>query len=144
MYGAAAGVCNATLGVQADCQEERGGVFDSAKSASWNQTYHDAAKNQYDLGLNTQLGENGVGQYGMCYCPAWVVVLTSQDSILLDWDIPKTMGQLSRIRSSPKSYQILGGLGYLDWVSNLRTSRPMQIPRRASLSHFTLMVRYLV
>jgi len=65
IYGAAAGVCNTSLGVEADCGEARGGVFDSAQSSTWTQTYRNATQDQYTLGLNTQLGEDGVGQYGM-------------------------------------------------------------------------------
>lgn len=65
IYGAAEGVCDTSVGVEADCAEERGGVFDSAKSSTWNQTYANASQDQYTLGLNEQLGENGIGQYGM-------------------------------------------------------------------------------
>jgi hypothetical protein len=50
--------------VEENCAEARGGVFDSAKSSTWNQTYANATQDQYSLGLNGQLGENGVGQYG--------------------------------------------------------------------------------
>jgi hypothetical protein len=58
VYAAAAGVCNGSLGVETSCQESRGGVFDSAESSSWEQGA------QYELGLNSELGYTGVGQYG--------------------------------------------------------------------------------
>ncbi|CZR66087.1 uncharacterized protein PAC_15988 [Phialocephala subalpina] len=58
VYGAAAGVCNATLGVSSNCEEARGGVFDSSKSSTWVQSDQDF------LGLNAALGYQGVGQYG--------------------------------------------------------------------------------
>lgn len=64
VYGAAAGFCDTSLGVSSDCAEARGGVFDSAKSSTWNQTYANATQDQYQLGLNGQLGESGIGQYG--------------------------------------------------------------------------------
>lgn len=58
VYGAAAGVCNATLGVAANCQEMRGGVYDITKSSTWRNEL------QRPLDLNAQLGRVGVGQYG--------------------------------------------------------------------------------
>jgi hypothetical protein len=60
VYGAAKGICNASVGVASDCQEKRGGVFDSAKSTSWVQA------EQYELSLDSALGYSGVGQYGEC------------------------------------------------------------------------------
>ena len=64
VYGAAAGVCNTTLGVKANCAEDRGGVFDSANSPTWTQTQTTAVANQFELGINEQFGYEGVGQYG--------------------------------------------------------------------------------
>lgn len=45
--------------MKADCQQDRGGVFDVAKSSSWK------SEKQHQLGLNEDLGIEGVGQYGM-------------------------------------------------------------------------------
>ena len=64
VYKAAAGVCNTTLGVPADCGDERGGLFDSASSSSWELGQ---GLSQYSLGLNTDLGYDGVGQYGLLF-----------------------------------------------------------------------------
>lgn len=72
IYGAAAGVCNTSLGVEPDCGEERGGVFDSAKSNTWNQTYDNATENQYTLGLGKESGYDGVGQYGLSTSSNWL------------------------------------------------------------------------
>ncbi|KAG4432803.1 hypothetical protein IFR05_011714 [Cadophora sp. M221] len=58
VYGAAAQVCNTSVGVKADCEEDRGGFFDSAKSSTWKQG------DQYQLQLEEMLGYEGVGQYG--------------------------------------------------------------------------------
>lgn len=59
VYGAAADVCNTTVGVRSNCQDDRGGVFDSASSKTWQQG------DQYQLQLDSQFGYEGVGQYGM-------------------------------------------------------------------------------
>ncbi|KAL2075540.1 hypothetical protein VTL71DRAFT_483 [Oculimacula yallundae] len=58
VYGAAAQVCNTSVGVKADCEEARGGFYDSAKSSTWKQS------DQYQLQLEEMLGYEGVGQYG--------------------------------------------------------------------------------
>ncbi|KAH7342685.1 aspartic peptidase domain-containing protein [Rhexocercosporidium sp. MPI-PUGE-AT-0058] len=58
VYGAAAQVCNTSVGVKANCEEDRGGFFDSAKSSTWKQG------EQYQLQLEEMLGYEGVGQYG--------------------------------------------------------------------------------
>ena len=58
IYGAAAQVCNTTIGVKADCEADRGGFFDSAKSSTWKQG------DQYQLQLEQMFGYEGVGQYG--------------------------------------------------------------------------------
>jgi hypothetical protein len=63
IYGVAAGVCNTSAGVEKECQEERGGVFDTAKSSTWKKG------EQYQLGLGGELGMSGVGQYGLYYLP---------------------------------------------------------------------------
>lgn len=68
VYGAAANVCDTSLGVKSNCAEDRGGVFDSAKSPTWTQTQEKAESNQFILGLNEQFGYQGVGQYGL-YTP---------------------------------------------------------------------------
>lgn len=59
VYGAAAGVCNTSIGVKVNCQDDRGGVFNGAASSTW------VPSDQDFLGLNTALGYQGVGQYGM-------------------------------------------------------------------------------
>lgn len=46
------------MGVSLNCQDARGGVYDSAGSSTWSKS------DQYELGLNSALGYNGVGQYG--------------------------------------------------------------------------------
>ena len=66
VFGAAAGVCNATLGVKENCAEDRGGVFYTADSPTWTQTQASTNANQFQLGVNEQFGYQGVGQYGMC------------------------------------------------------------------------------
>lgn len=58
VYGAAAQVCNTSVGVKANCEEDRGGFFDGAKSSTWKQG------DQYQLQLEEMLGYEGVGQYG--------------------------------------------------------------------------------
>ncbi|KAK0125475.1 hypothetical protein ONS96_009313 [Cadophora gregata f. sp. sojae] len=58
VYGAAAQVCNVSVGVKANCEEDRGGFFDGAKSSTWKQG------DQYQLQLEEMLGYEGVGQYG--------------------------------------------------------------------------------
>ncbi|KAH8668049.1 aspartic peptidase domain-containing protein [Tricladium varicosporioides] len=58
VYGAAANACNASLGIPSNCNEARGRFFDSAMSSSWE------AGPQLYLGLNAQLGYEGLGQYG--------------------------------------------------------------------------------
>ena len=65
VWGATLGVCNTTLGVKANCAEDRGGVFDSRNSPTWTQTQAKAEANQFELGVNVQFGYEGVGQYGM-------------------------------------------------------------------------------
>ena len=57
--------CDESLGVNGNCADARGGLFSSAQSSTWVQTYANATLDQYSLGLNTDLGESGVGQYGM-------------------------------------------------------------------------------
>jgi len=61
VYGAAAQVCNTSVGVKANCEEDRGGFFDGAKSSTWKQG------EQYQLQLEEMLGYEGVGQYGKHY-----------------------------------------------------------------------------
>lgn len=51
-------VCNTTLGVPANCQESRGGTFDSTKSSTWKD------EGDFTLGLNNLLGYDGVADYG--------------------------------------------------------------------------------
>jgi hypothetical protein len=58
IYGAAAGVCDTSLGVAQNCQDARGGVFSNFTSTTWQQG------KQYTLGVDTNLGESGEGQYG--------------------------------------------------------------------------------
>ncbi|KAE8441217.1 hypothetical protein EG329_005617 [Mollisiaceae sp. DMI_Dod_QoI] len=58
VYGAAAGICNTSIGVPLDCDDARGGVFDGSKSSTWIQSDQDF------LGLDAGLGYQGVGQYG--------------------------------------------------------------------------------
>jgi hypothetical protein len=58
VWGNVVGVCNTTLGVDANCNDARGGTFVSTSSSTWNQSTQDY------LGLNTDLGYSGEGQYG--------------------------------------------------------------------------------
>ncbi|CZS97414.1 uncharacterized protein RCO7_00245 [Rhynchosporium graminicola] len=58
IFGAAANVCNISAGVEANCEEARGGFFNSARSSTWKQG------DQYMLQLENMLGYDGVGQYG--------------------------------------------------------------------------------
>lgn len=58
VYGSVVGRCNTSIGVERDCEEDRGGVFDPTKSNTWKQG------DQQFLGLNEDLGLNGSGQYG--------------------------------------------------------------------------------
>ncbi|CAG8953280.1 hypothetical protein HYFRA_00003487 [Hymenoscyphus fraxineus] len=59
VYGAAAGACNTSAGVPADCADSRGGFFDFTKSGTWEMG------EQNELGLNRALGFEGVGVYGL-------------------------------------------------------------------------------
>ncbi|KUJ21618.1 acid protease [Mollisia scopiformis] len=58
IYGAAAGVCNTSVGVSSNCGDARGGLFNSTDSSTWIQSDQDF------LGLDATLGYQGVGQYG--------------------------------------------------------------------------------
>ena len=58
IYGDAASVCDASVGVAPNCQDARGGVFSNSTSSTWEQG------KQYTLGVDKNLGESGVGQYG--------------------------------------------------------------------------------
>ena len=60
IYGPVVNVCDTSLGVAADCQDARGGVFSNFTSSTWEQG------KQYTLGVDTNLGESGEGQYGSC------------------------------------------------------------------------------
>ena len=72
--------CNETLGLgYANCEEDRGGVFRTSRSSTWE------SKGSFELGLNKALGyspyENGegdTGQFGMC-----VRVKTLDDPMLM-------------------------------------------------------------
>jgi hypothetical protein len=58
--------CNVSLGVDADCAEKRGGVFLNASSSTWNGSVSPTlSTDQLVLGLDTSLGENGEGIYGV-------------------------------------------------------------------------------
>lgn len=61
VYGEAAGICNASAGVAAECEDARGGVFETGESTTWQQT------GQWALGLDQDLGQSGVGQYGIFF-----------------------------------------------------------------------------
>ena len=66
IYGAAQGACNTSVGVASDCAATRGGFFESSSSTTWvDSVAGDDASSQYFLDLNTDLGYNGVGLYGM-------------------------------------------------------------------------------
>ena len=58
VYGLAVSVCDASVGVAPNCQDARGGVFSNFSSTTWEQG------KQYMLGVDTNLGESGEGQYG--------------------------------------------------------------------------------
>ncbi len=51
--------CNTSLGVASDCIEARGGAFESQSSSTWQD------EGEFTLGVNTDLGYNGVGDYGL-------------------------------------------------------------------------------
>jgi hypothetical protein len=61
VWGATAGVCNASLGVPADCSDLRGTFFESSASSTWQNN------TQNSLGLDMAMGYSGVGQYGKFY-----------------------------------------------------------------------------
>lgn len=66
IYGGAAGVCNASVGVSSNCGDARGGLFDDTDSSTW------IPSDQDFLGLDQGLGYEGVGQYGMlCSNAGW-------------------------------------------------------------------------
>ncbi|TVY56660.1 Candidapepsin-2 [Lachnellula cervina] len=58
IYGAAANVCNTSVGVPSDCSDLRGVFYDSSKSSSWENN------TQNFLGLDEAQGYSGEGQYG--------------------------------------------------------------------------------
>ncbi|KAL3424175.1 eukaryotic aspartyl protease [Phlyctema vagabunda] len=59
IWGTAAGVCNTTAGVEANCQEQRGGVINlNGTSSTWEES------TQNFLGWNEDLGYSGQAQYG--------------------------------------------------------------------------------
>ncbi|TVY60741.1 Candidapepsin-8 [Lachnellula suecica] len=58
VWGAAAGVCNTTLGVASDCADLRGTFFESSASSTWENN------TQNFLGLDQAKGYSGEAQYG--------------------------------------------------------------------------------
>jgi hypothetical protein len=52
-------VCNTSLGVPSNCGDMRGGLFSNVSSSTWED------EGEFTLGLNTPLGYNGIGEYGM-------------------------------------------------------------------------------
>lgn len=134
IYGLAASVCDASLGVKPNCQDARGGVFSNYTSTTWEQGL------QYNLDLDTNLGESGVGQYGS-FAPSGIEQDADilQASILSGWDIQIIQAQRSPIRLFLPLSPIPFGLVYLDLASNLRTFLDTVIRRRASLIVFIRM-----
>ena len=59
IYGLAATVCDASVGVTPNCQDARGGTFSNFTSSTWE------SEGQFTLGVDTNLGESGVGLYGL-------------------------------------------------------------------------------
>ena len=139
VYGLAASVCDASVGVAPNCQDARGGVFSNFSSTTWEQG------KQYTLGVDTNLGESGEGQYGSSGTPrlrrgADIV----QASIQSDWDIQMIQDQHSRTRLFLPSSLIHSGLECLDLGSSLRTSLDTVIRSQASRIPSTRMDLYRV